>query len=134
MNCITGCPCDDYECDTATTTIVASTTTEEPVIEKSVLVLSSWNGNKHTLVNFEGNINYTTSSVILSFSSYFVILKHFCENQLFCHRILKNFCKKTVIFFIIFSNYNPFFQKIGKKRYFVILKRKHGQNNSYFVI
>ena len=93
MNCITGCPCDNYECDTATTTTVASTTTEEPVTEKSVLVLSSYSGNKHTLVNFEGNINYTPSSVILSFSSYFVIFKNLCINQLLCHKILKNLKK-----------------------------------------
>ena len=36
-------------------TTTTSTTTTAPSTEKSVLVLSSYSGKKHTLVNFEGN-------------------------------------------------------------------------------
>ena len=63
INCKTGCPCDNYECDPASSstigsTITTTTTTTEPTsTEKSVLVLSSFiTGNKHNLVNFQGNI------------------------------------------------------------------------------
>ena len=42
-------------------------------------------------------------------SNYFFIKKNFCKNQLFCHKISKNFCKKTNVLSYFFKQH-PFFK------------------------
>ena len=64
-NCLSGCPCPNYQCSNSTTTTTTSTSTEiptttAPMVEKDVLVLSTRNGEKTPMIiSFTGE-NYFT--------------------------------------------------------------------------
>ena len=73
-NCLSGCPCPNYQCGNSTTTTTISTTTSTttttaPLVEKDVLVLSTASGQKTPMIiSFTGEHDFTEKQLSINYS------------------------------------------------------------------